>query len=111
MKSIVVLALIAILGFTAAGCGATKKIVVDVQTNTLKAEPNDYVPTINVRVLGSTAAIAHLKAGTRIECRYLPGIHVTAPATRAAVIARSGAKELRLRRLANGSIRVSCPVH
>jgi hypothetical protein len=35
MKTRIALALLAVLGFAAAGCGATKKIVVNVDTNSL----------------------------------------------------------------------------
>ena len=61
-----------------------------------------------ISVLGSTT-IPNMKVGAPILCKSIRGLRVTAPATRAAVVVHSRGKTLRLRRLANGSIRVSCP--
>jgi hypothetical protein len=64
-----------------------------------------------IRVSGSTATIPNVKAGAWIACKSLPRIRLTAPATGANVTGRSKGKEIRLKRLPNGSIRVSCPAH
>jgi hypothetical protein len=47
MKPLVALALVAVLGFAVVGCGATKKIVVDVNTNSLALKAgNEYTGAI-----------------------------------------------------------------
>ena len=105
MKPILALALLTVLGFTAAACGATKKKVVvnpggpeSVQQST---------PTITVS--GKSTLLMNFKAGTRVACKGWSGVQVTVPATGASVIARSrGTKELRLKRLPDGTIHVSC---
>ena len=118
MKPILVLALLAVLGVVVAGCGSAKKNVVAGK----QSRGVVYVGPVRgsgvqqssansaIRVPGATTmTIPNVKTGTRIVCKDMPGISVTAPATGASVIARTrGTKELRLKRLSNRSIRVSC---
>ena len=102
VKRVVVLALLAVLGFAVAGCGSGKKAASP--SATLAITPG------SITVIGAEATIADVKAGTRIACKSLPGIRVTVPATGASVIARGrGTRELRLKRLPHGLIRVFCP--
>jgi len=106
MKRTVALVLLAAAGFAVAGCGSKKHQVhpgAPPATITLGG-PDMTITTVTE----TTATIPNLKAGTRIACKSLPGILVTAPATGAAVVASRGSRELRLKRLANGAIRVSC---
>ena len=78
MKAILALVLLAVLGFAAAGCGATKKIVVTVQTNSLAAKIADDTRTITVD--GSvTTTIPNVLTGTRIKCKGWPGRGVKVP--------------------------------
>jgi hypothetical protein len=88
-----------------AGCGGAKKA--GSPSATLAITPR------SITVIGAAAMIPNVRAGTRIACKSLPGISVTAPATGASVIARSrGTRQLRLKRLPNGAIQVSCtPLH
>jgi hypothetical protein len=109
VKAVLALALFAVLGFAVAGCGSAKKIVA-VRTVSTTEGPGVVHPIMNpITVVGLSATIPNVPPGRQIACKTLPGISVTAPATRTSVIARSRGKELRLGRLANGSIRVSCP--
>ena len=102
VKRVVVLALLAVLGFAVAGCGSGKKAASP--SATLAITPG------SITIIGEEATIADVKAGTRIACKSLPGIRVTVPATGASVIARGrGTRELRLKRLPHGTIRVFCP--
>jgi hypothetical protein len=102
VKRVVVLALLAVLSFAVAGCGSGMKA--DSPSATLAITPG------SITVIGAEATIADVKAGTRIACKSLPGIRVTAPAAGASVIARGRAtRELRLKRLPHGVIRVFCP--
>jgi hypothetical protein len=95
------LALVTALGFAVAGCGSGKKAASP--SATLAITPG------SITIIGEEATIADVKAGTRIACKSLPGIRVTVPATGASVIARGRGRELRLKRLPHGVIRVFCP--
>jgi len=79
VKAILALVLLAVLGFAAAGCGATKKVVVSVQTNSLAAKiAYQYARTITVD--GSvTTTIPNVLTGTRIKCKGWPGRGVKVP--------------------------------
>ena len=78
MKATLALVLLVVLGFAAAGCGATKKIVVTVQTNSLAAKIADDTRTITVDG-STTTTIPNVATGTRIECRGWPGRAVKVP--------------------------------
>ena len=108
VKRLVALAMLAVLGFAVAGCGSKKhQVHSEVPQKATIALGGEIIGTITVT--GQTATLPNVKTGTRIACKGLPGIRVTAPATGASVIARSrGTRELRLKRLPNGSIQVSC---
>jgi hypothetical protein len=108
VKPTLALALLAVLGFTAAGCGATKKKIVVVQGGSVAMTRS---PGHAIRVSGSTTTIPNVKEGTWIACKSLPRLRLTAPTTGTNVTGRSNGKEIRLKRLPNGSIRVSCPTH
>ena len=105
VKAVLALALLAVLGFAAAGCGSSKK-----------AGPTTFAGVglapgaHSITVKGNTE-ISNVKAGTWIACKTLPGIRLTAPATGANVTGRSKGKKIRLERIPNGSIRVFCPAH
>jgi hypothetical protein len=118
VRPILFLALLAVLGLAVAGCGSAKKNAVVgkqsrgvVYVGPARGSGVQQSSTNSaIRVPGATTAtIPHVKTGTRIVCKEMPGISVTAPATGASVIARTrGTKELRLKRLPDRSIRVSC---
>ncbi len=76
MKAILVLALLAVLGFTVAGCGATKKIAAK-GSLTAVAIPNANAPH-TITVVGTTT-ITNVKAGTRIKCKGWLGHGVKVP--------------------------------
>ena len=67
MRPILALALLAVLGFAATGCGATKKIVVHVDTN---AATNPQMRTITVR--GSAATLQRVATGRLVTCHGWP---------------------------------------
>jgi hypothetical protein len=103
---ILTLALLVVLGFTVAGCGATKKESVVNPGGPLSVQQSTAPP---IRVSGKSTILMNLKAGTLVACKDWPGVQVTVPATGALVTARSrGTKELRLKRLPDGTIHVSC---
>ena len=115
MKPIVALALLAVLGFAVAGCGAGKK------AGPATFGPTTFGPTTfagvglapgvhSITVTGNTE-ISNVKAGTWVACKTLPRIRLTAPATGTNVTGSSKGREIRLKRLPNGSMRVSCPAH
>jgi len=109
VRPILFLALLAVLGLAVAGCASAKKNAVVgkqsrgvVYVGPARGSGVQQSSTNSaIRVPGATTAtIPHVKTGTRIVCKEMPGISVTAPATGASVIARTrGTKELRLKRL------------
>ena len=101
VKTLIALALLAVLGFAVAGCGSGKKGGSATLAYSIGSTP------ATIKVTGSTAVIPNVKAGTPIACKGM-GIRVTAPATGAIVTAHHQGKKLRIRRLPGGSIRVSC---
>jgi hypothetical protein len=116
VKAILVLPLLAVLGFTVAGCGATKKIVVNVRTNSLSTEiANDYPRTITV--VGTTT-ISNVKAGTRIKCKGWLGHGVKVPRLGSEANVGGGTAspngvpptthQMRLNHSENGSLTVVC---
>jgi hypothetical protein len=79
MRVIPALVLLTVLGLAAAGCGATKRIVVNVQTNSLATKiANQYPRTITV-VGSATTTIPNVPRGTRIKCKRWPGRAVVVP--------------------------------
>jgi hypothetical protein len=117
------LALLVGVGFAAAGCGSGKKNDLSTQVAQNYSGDSTTVVTLGGPDLGSTTAgsaghsitvaktpttIPNVKAGTWIACKSLPGIRLTAPATGTNVTGDSKGKEIRLKRLPNGSIRVAC---
>jgi hypothetical protein len=112
VKAILALALLALLGF-AAGCGATKKIVVRVQTGSVS---NNEARTITVAG-SATTTIPNVQTGTRIKCKGWPGRGVKAPAPGTTANVGGGkatpggaqtSHSVQLTRLANGSLTVIC---
>jgi hypothetical protein len=117
VKAILALALLALLGFLAAGCGATKKIVVKVETSSPSTTIADVGPGTITVVGSATTTIPNVTTGTRIKCKGWPGrgVKVPPPGTQANV---GGGKAtpngtlkshvVQLTHLANGSLTVSC---
>ena len=112
------MALLAVLGFAGAACGGTKKIVVNVNTNSQVTKiANDYAPTITVS--STTTTIANVNTGTRILCKGWqgPGVKVPPPGSSAsdseseitqAGTVPSSSKQIQLEHSSNGSLTVSC---
>jgi hypothetical protein len=115
VKAIPVFALFAVLGFTVAGCGGTKKIAAK-GSLTAVAIPNANAPH-TITVVGTTT-IPNVKAGTTIKCKGWLGHGIKVPrvgseagvaggiASPSAVPTRS--HQMRLRHLENGSLTVVC---
>jgi hypothetical protein len=116
VKAVLALSLLALLGF-AAGCGATKKIVVRVHTGSLSTEiANNETRTITVAG-SATTTIPNVQTGTRIKCKGWPGRGVKAPAPGTTANVGGGkatpggaqtSHSVQLTRLANGSLTVLC---
>jgi len=124
MKPIFALALLAVLGFAAAGCGSGKKAVSggsDIYTVTL----HNNVPSGPITVAGAAAtAISNVKTGTHIRCKGWQGKDVRVPRRGSDLIvgesvklSKTQAKVLRtetetelmdLTHRENGSITVAC---
>lgn len=110
MKTILALALVGLLGFMVAGCGATKKIAVKID--------NGFGPHTPVAVSG-TKTIRNVKTGARVTCEGWAGQGVRVPPRGQAVVGFAsklsipGKKspaldQMSLKHLQNGSIRVTC---
>ena len=111
MKVILALALLAVLGFTVAGCGATKKrTVVHNDGQALRSSP--------ITVTGTTT-VPNVATGTLIHCRGGPSAKV--PRRGGAVAAgedklsevgapapTSSSGEIQLEHQMNGSVTVRC---
>jgi hypothetical protein len=107
VKALLTWTLLVVLGFAVTGCGATKKIVVNVRTTPLRT----------VKVLGSTATIPNVPTGTRIICRgWQRAVKVPPPGSEANVGegimtpngTGSSSKSMKLTHLENGSVTVTC---
>jgi hypothetical protein len=117
VRAILALAVLALLGLVAAGCGATKKIVVTVKTNSLATEiANNEARTITV-VGSETTTIPNVQTGTRIECKGWPGRGVKVPPRGSEANVGEGkatpngtttSHGVQLTHLENGSLTVSC---
>ena len=115
MKAILVLALLAVLGFTVAGCGATKKIAAK-GSLTAVAIPNANGPH-TITVVGTTT-IPNVKAGTRIKCKGWLGHGVKVPRMGSEANVGGGtaapngvpptSHQMRLNHSENGSLTVVC---
>ena len=122
VKAILALALLGVLGLAAAGCGATKKIVVQVSTKPSAFQVGvAYKGTITVV---RTATIPNVKTGTHIKCKGWPalgrGVLVPAAGSRGEIVREvlniageppppaSSETVMRLRHLEKGSVTVSC---
>ena len=78
MKRILALALIAVLGFTA-GCGATKKIVINTETSALAGRiEREITSTVTVDT-PTTATITNATSGTSLSCKGWDGQTVRVP--------------------------------
>lgn len=118
VRAATTLALLMVLGLAAAGCGATKKIVVNVNTNSLATKiANAYSPTITVN--STTATIANAKTGTFIPCKGWigPGVEVPPAGGSAgdsegeiaqAGTGQSSSRQIQLKHMPNGSLTISC---
>jgi hypothetical protein len=118
VKAILALALLAMLGFTVAGCGSGKKANAGQYTVTL----HNSVPSGPIRVRSAgTTAISNAKTGTRITCTggmsaKVPRIGYTIEAGQGVGMfsGRSSSKrpqhqvEIELTHLLNGSVTVTC---
>jgi hypothetical protein len=105
VKAVFAIALLVVVGLAGAGCGSSKT-----------AGPTTFAgvglaPGAHSITVAGNTEISNVKAGTWVACKTLPGIRLTAPATGANVTGRSKGREIRLKRLPNGSIRVYCPAH
>jgi hypothetical protein len=107
VRPLLTLTLLAVLGSAVTGCGATKKVVVNVRTTPLRT----------VKVLGSTATIPNVPTGTRIICRgWKRAVKVPPPGSEANVGQgratpsgkASSSKSMQLTHLPNGSVTVTC---
>jgi hypothetical protein len=111
VKVATTLALLAVLGFAIAGCGATKKKIV----------VYDRVGPVNpIQVTGTgTTTIPNVKTGRPILCQGWkgPGVKVPPPGSSAsdsesensqAGTVPSSSKQIQLEHLPNGSLTVSC---
>jgi hypothetical protein len=95
-----------VVAVAAAGCGATKRIVVNVRTTPARA----------IVVDGPTTTISNVQTGMRIRCRGWrqsvkvppPGSTANAGEGKATPNGTSSSKNMQLTHLANGSITVSC---
>jgi hypothetical protein len=110
VKAIRALALLAVLGFAAAGCGATKKIVVNVRTTPLR----------HIMIHGSTATIPNVPTDARIKCRGWRGRAVRVPPRgstanvgggKAMPGGTSSSENMQLTHQENGSLIVVCTSH
>jgi hypothetical protein len=107
LRPLLTFTLLVVLGSAVTGCGATKKIVVDVRTTPLRT----------VKVLGATATIPNVPTGTRILCRgWKRAVKVPPPGSEANVGQgkatpsgkASSSKSMQLTHLENGSVTVTC---
>ena len=120
MKPSLALTLLGVLGLAAAGCGATKKIVVKVDTT---PPPTGVLSTTNppgmITVsLGATATASKVKTGTLVRCEGGPsarvpprGVAISKSSWEETVNATTPAPspaEIRLTHLQNGSVRIIC---
>jgi hypothetical protein len=106
MKPTAALALLAVLGFTVAGCGATKKIALHAETT-----PATLAFGKTITVAGATTTTsANVKSGTRIACKDWDAQLATVPPRGEADGGRwsSGGSELQMTHLKNGSLIASC---
>jgi hypothetical protein len=117
MKPLLALALLAVLGFAAAGCGSAKKAVsggpryIHVVTLHKKAGSG------SITVMGTTT-IPNVATGARIKCKGWPGRGVKVPAPGGEADAGGGtatpsgtgssSRNMRLTHLENGSVTVAC---
>ena len=131
MKPILVLALLAVLGFAAAGCGSGKKTnsgqyqyTVTLHKNvpsgpiTVTGAKTTAMPSSPIAVTGAkTTAILNVKTGTHIRCEGWTGKDMRVPRlgsslTRGESVKLSGSvaetELLSLTHRENGSITVSC---
>ena len=109
VRSIFALVLLAVLGFSVAGCGATKKIVLHVDTT-----PATPVFGQTITVVGpTTTTIANVKTGTRIGCKDWDAQVATVPRRGDSDGVREGgpgttSSELQMTHLENGSVTAAC---
>ena len=115
MKPFLTLALLAVLGFAAAGCGSAKKAV---------SGGPEYAVTLykktgsgSITVMGKTT-IPNVETGTLVHCKGWVGRGVQVPPRGSAATVRqvvqtvgtlsAPSKQIRLHHLWNGSLTVSC---
>jgi hypothetical protein len=116
MKPTLVLALLAVLGFAAAGCGSGKKTNSGQHQYTVTLHKN--VPSGTITVTGTaTTAILNVKRGTHIRCKGWMGKDIRVPRlgsglTLGESVTLSGSvtetELMSLTHRENGSITVSC---
>jgi hypothetical protein len=127
VKAILVLGLLVVFGFAAAGCGAAKKNVSTVVTNPGTTAITNGGPVVPARptitVLEPNTTVTNVKTGIWIRCKGWPAPGVQVPPRGGSLVANVGtvtatvgstrtgsssSEELRIRHLRNGSIRVVC---
>lgn len=116
MKRFIALALLAVLGF-AAGCGATKKIVVNTQTSALAGRiEKDSNSTITIDS-STPKRLANAYRGTRLTCKHWDGQTLRVPLRGSASLTQvevgtTTSLELHVTRTAGGRVTASCkPSH
>jgi hypothetical protein len=118
VRAIPALVSLTVLGLAATGCGATKKVVVNVQTDSLAAKiATEYTRTITVDG-STTTTIPNVATGARIRCKGWPGRAVRVPPPGSAADVGEGkatangtastSHEMQLTHLADGSVTVFC---
>lgn len=111
MKWILVLAVLAALGFAVAGCGSGKKAGTETVVRVARSHAVKWVfGAHGVTVIGAgTARFTNLKPGTRVSCKGGPALTVPYDrATAAAVRGPAPDIDIKLTRSLNGTVRVSC---
>jgi hypothetical protein len=112
VKAILVLALLAGLGFTVAGCGATKGTIVNAGPKPIRVSAPHTITVIG------TTTIPNVKAGTRIKCKGWLGHGVKVPRTGSEANVGGGtaspngvpptSHQMQLNHSENGSLTVAC---
>ncbi|HET9681233.1 MAG TPA: hypothetical protein VFP19_04270 [Candidatus Limnocylindrales bacterium] len=125
MKPTLLLAMVAVLGFAVAGCGATKKATVTVggpmkhaTTETVDSiASSDGMTTAHQFIVAGSVTIRNVKTGTQVACKgwHAQGVRVPprGQAVFASAMAIPGKKsqaldQMSLRHRRDGSIAVSC---
>ena len=120
MKAILALALLAVLGFTVAGCGSAKRAVSTTYELTVTKVPVNASGSITVTGI-TTTTIPNVAAGTRIICKTRQGMGANVKVPRVGATVSEGQlpltqlgqepppeQQIAVTHLTGGSITVSC---